>query len=139
MSGLAYSGAARWTGTHQSTAELCPRPLITSGQMYSAKRARDDISTSSIISARGAAPKPSPSEQRAPNSPSVPTNEFVLKSAMQLLVSTSGTPFGVMSLIAAGAPPFPFGSDCFERSKSESMMWPVSWRRMSARGAQMRV
>lgn len=50
---------------------------------------------------------------------SVPTNELVLKSAMHILVSTNGTPFGVMCLIPAGAPP---ASDCLDRSKSLSMM-----------------
>lgn len=30
--------------------------------------------------------------------------------------------------IIVGAPP---GSDCFDKSKSESIMWPDWWRRMS--------
>lgn len=49
----------------------------------------------------------------------VPTNELVLKSAMHIFVSTRGTPLGVINLIPAGAPP---DSDCFERSKSESII-----------------
>lgn len=75
---------------HQSTALVCPLPLMTSGAMYS----------------------------------SVPTNEFVRKLAMQDLVSMVGSddvlvPF--LPIIMVGLPP---GSDCFDRSKSESMMWP---------------
>lgn len=50
-------------------------------------------------------------------------HEFVRKSAIQLFVSTRGTPLGVIILIEAGAPPNE--SDCFERSKSDSMMCPV--------------
>lgn len=91
---------------HQSTALVCPQPLITSGAMYS----------------------------------SVPTKEFVRKLAMQDLVSMVGreVEFGFEEMpppperefdrIMVGAPP---GSDCFERSKSESIMWPDWWRRMS--------
>jgi hypothetical protein len=68
---------------------------------------------------------------------SVPTNEFVLKSAIQDLVSTNIvcpsahfpdvrrnqlTPFGPPDLIVAGAPP---GSpDCFDKSKSDNMICP---------------
>ena len=63
---------------------------------------------------------------------SVPTNEFVLKFAIQDFVSIVGRlllfGFEVMppderedAYIIVGAPP---GSDCLERSKSESMMWP---------------
>ena len=87
---------------HQSTALVWPHPLITSGAMYS----------------------------------SVPTKLFVRKFAMQLFVSIvgmlPGDGFEVMppvcgrealELLAAnktaGAPP---GSDCFDKSKSESMM-----------------
>ncbi len=68
----------------------------------------------------------------------MPTKEFVLKLAMQLLVSMVGILFGEgfdvippvcrrpeLELLAAssiaGAPP---GSDCFDRSKSDNMMWP---------------
>ena len=96
---------------HQSTALVCPQPLITSGAMYS----------------------------------SVPTNEFVLKFAMQLFVSIVGILFGVgldvmppvcgrealeplAARRTAGAPP---GSDCFDKSKSESIMWPDWCSRMS--------
>jgi hypothetical protein len=52
---------------------------------------------------------------------SVPTNEFVRKFAMQDLVSTIGSEGLVPDLetTMVGTPP---GSDCFERSKSESMM-----------------
>ena len=69
---------------------------------------------------------------------SVPTKLFVLKLAIQLRVSMVGMLFGlgfdvippvcgrdvllpVAARSIAGAPP---GSDCFERSKSESIMWP---------------
>lgn len=81
---------------HQSTALVCPQPLITSGAMYS----------------------------------SVPTNEFVRKLLMHDLVSIVGKLllFGFelippddreFAYIIVGAPP---GSDCFDKSKSESMM-----------------
>lgn len=55
---------------------------------------------------------------------SVPTNEFVRKLAMHDLVSIVGSdvelvPF--LPMIMVGLPP---GSDCFERSKSDSMMCP---------------
>ena len=83
---------------HQSTALVCPHPLITSGAIYS----------------------------------SVPTNEFVRKLAMQDLVSIVGSelvfvPF--LPMIMVGFPP---GSDCFDRSKSDSIMCPDWWRRMSS-------
>ncbi len=55
---------------------------------------------------------------------SVPTKEFVRKFAMHDLVSMVGNEVGVAPLrptIIVGAPP---GSDCFERSKSDNMMWP---------------
>jgi hypothetical protein len=64
---------------------------------------------------------------------SVPTNELVRKSAMQLLVSMVGRLFGAGLLEmpplalrppARIMPGTPAASDCFERSKSESMMWP---------------
>jgi hypothetical protein len=76
---------------HQSTALVCPQPLITSGAMYS----------------------------------SVPTNEFVLKFAIQDLVSIVGKLFEEVPLrplrIIVGRPPV---SDCFDRSKSDNIMWP---------------
>lgn len=80
----------RIPSVHQSTALVCPLPLMTSGAMYS----------------------------------SVPTNEFVRKFAMQDLVSMVGNddvlvPF--LPIIMVGLPP---GSDCLDRSKSESMIWP---------------
>lgn len=55
---------------------------------------------------------------------SVPTNEFVRKFAMHDLVSIVGrasvlAPF--FPIIMVGLPP---GSDCLDRSKSESIMWP---------------
>lgn len=80
----------RMPNVHQSTALVCPLPLITSGAMYS----------------------------------SVPTKELVRKLAMQDLVSMVGredvdVPF--LPMIMVGLPP---GSDCLDRSKSESMMWP---------------
>ena len=53
---------------------------------------------------------------------SVPTNELVRKLAMQDLVSIVGRDVGVAPFrptIIVGAPP---GSDCFERSKSDSMI-----------------
>jgi len=81
---------------HQSTALVWPQPLITSGAMYS----------------------------------SVPTNEFVRKFAIQDFVSIVGSDveFGFEEMppeereeawIIVGAPP---GSDCLDRSKSESIM-----------------
>jgi len=38
-----------------------------------------------------------------------------------------------LAYIIVGAPP---GSDCFDRSKSESIMCPDWWRRMSVRNCQ---
>jgi hypothetical protein len=57
---------------------------------------------------------------------SVPTNELVLKSAMQDFVSTKGytfelAPFRPPAKTIVGTPP---ESDCFDKSKSESMIWP---------------
>ena len=64
---------------------------------------------------------------------SVPTKEFVRKSAMHDLVSTRGYPDEVepfrVPRIMVGAPP---ASDCFDRSKSDNMIWPDWWSRMSA-------
>ncbi len=62
---------------------------------------------------------------------SVPTKELVRKLAMHDLVSIVGREVGVAPLrptIIVGAPP---GPDCFERSKSDSIMCPLWWRRMS--------
>ena len=62
---------------------------------------------------------------------SVPTKEFVRKLAIHDFVSMVGSEVGVAPLrptIMVGAPP---GSDCLERSKSDSMMWPDWWRRIS--------
>ena len=55
---------------------------------------------------------------------SVPTNELVLKSAMQDFVSTKGyifelAPFRPPAKTIVGTPPEP---DCFDKSKSESMI-----------------
>jgi hypothetical protein len=76
---------------HQSTALVCPQPLMTSGAMYS----------------------------------SVPTNEFVLKFAIQDLVSIVGRLLEEVPLrplkIIVGRPP---ESDCFDRSKSDNIIWP---------------
>lgn len=50
---------------------------------------------------------------------------------MHDLVSIVGREVGVAPLrptIIVGAPP---GPDCFERSKSDSIMCPLWWRRMS--------
>lgn len=55
---------------------------------------------------------------------SVPTKEFVRKLAMQDFVSMVGNEVAVAPLrptIIVGAPP---GSDCFERSKSDNIIWP---------------
>ena len=55
---------------------------------------------------------------------SVPTKEFVRKLAIQDLVSMVGRDVGVAPLrpiIMVGAPP---GSDCLDKSKSESIIWP---------------
>ena len=55
---------------------------------------------------------------------SVPTNEFVRKLAMQGLVSIVGREVGVAPFrpkIIVGPPP---GSDCFDKSKSDNMIWP---------------
>ena len=63
---------------------------------------------------------------------SVPTNELVRKFAMHDLVSIVGREVGVAPLrptIIVGAPP---GPDCLERSKSESIMWPDWWSKISA-------
>ena len=55
---------------------------------------------------------------------SVPTKEFVRKLLIHDFVSIVGNDVGDVPLrpsIIVGAPP---GSDCFERSKSDSMIWP---------------
>lgn len=55
---------------------------------------------------------------------SVPTNEFVRKSAIHDFVSIVGKDDGPLPLrpkIMVGAPP---GPDCLDRSKSDNMMWP---------------
>lgn len=55
---------------------------------------------------------------------SVPTKEFVRKLAMQDFVSMVGSEVGVAPLrptIMVGAPP---GSDCLDKSKSDSIIWP---------------
>lgn len=74
---------------HQSTALVCPQPLMTSGAMYS----------------------------------SVPTNELVRKLFMHDFVSIVGRLFDDVPLrplrIMVGRPP---GSDCFDKSKSDSIM-----------------
>lgn len=93
---ISYTSIPR---VHQSTAEVCPQPLMTSGAMYS----------------------------------SVPTKELVLKFAIQDLVSIVGSELAVAPLrpkIIVGAPP---GSDCLERSKSDSMICPDWCRRISGR------
>lgn len=75
---------------HQSTALVCPQPLMTSGAIYS----------------------------------SVPTNELVLKFAMHDLVSIAGSVLELVPFrpsIIVGLPP---ESDCFDRSKSDSMICP---------------
>lgn len=62
---------------------------------------------------------------------SVPTKEFVRKSAIHDLVSMVGSELEDVPLrptIMVGAPP---GPDCFDRSKSDNMMWPDWWRRIS--------
>lgn len=102
-----------------------------------------------IISLRPTELRKGGGTQKKEDEPSVPTNEFVRKSAMHDRVSTIGiyipppsqphstgvtpktrrgrkqcerTPVDALVRISAGAPP---GSpDCFERSKSESMIWP---------------
>lgn len=84
---------------HQSTALVCPLPLMTSGAMYS----------------------------------SVPTNELVLKSAMHDRVSIVGSDVVLAPFLPTIIVGFPPGADCFDRSKSESIMWPDWWRRMSGR------
>lgn len=84
---------------HQSTALVCPLPLMTSGAMYS----------------------------------SVPTNELVRKSAMHDRVSIVGRDVVLAPFLPTIIVGFPPGADCFERSKSESMMWPDWWSRMSRR------
>lgn len=73
---------------------------------------------------------------------SVPTNEFVRKLLMQLFVSIVGMLFGEGLLeipplalrpparIIPGTPP---ASDCLDKSKSESMIWPDWCRRMSGK------
>lgn len=63
---------------------------------------------------------------------SVPTKEFVRKLAMQDFVSIVGRDVGVAPLrptIMVGAPP---GPDCFDRSKSDNMICPDWWRRISS-------
>jgi hypothetical protein len=63
---------------------------------------------------------------------SVPTNEFVRKFAMHERVSMAGIesarPPPFLDSTMPGLPPPP---DCLERSKSDSMMWPDWWSRMS--------
>ena len=63
---------------------------------------------------------------------SVPTKEFVRKLAMQDFVSIVGRDVGVAPLrptIMVGAPP---GPDCLDRSKSDNMICPDWWRRISS-------
>ena len=62
---------------------------------------------------------------------SVPTNELVRKLAIHDFVSIVGNEVGVAPLrptIMVGAPP---GSDCFDKSKSDNMIWPDWCKRMS--------
>lgn len=81
----------RMPRVHQSTALVCPFPLMTSGAIYS----------------------------------SVPTKELVLKLAIHDLVSSVGSdaeePPPDFARIMDGTP---FASDCFDRSKSDNMIWP---------------
>ncbi len=55
---------------------------------------------------------------------SVPTNEFVLKLATHAFVSMVGNEVAEVPLrpiIMDGTPP---ASDCFDKSKSDNIMWP---------------
>lgn len=55
---------------------------------------------------------------------SVPTKELVRKFAMQDFVSMVGNEFVLVPLRPIIIVGFPPGSDCFDRSKSDNIMWP---------------
>lgn len=110
---------------HQSTAEVCPQPLMTSGAMYSVdgqypqgtarvgRTLRADKRVRAKVGDAGA----------RVDQDGLGSSDYIR------WITSEPTPFGPLCLIPAGAPP---GSpDCLDRSKSESMMWPDWCSRMS--------